>query len=73
MEYENYGAENKKDFHKAFFQMENIVENLFVDCQRRLEKNIRKHMNATGSTFEKKGNGGEPHKTPPLCHHLLLV
>ena len=65
MEYEIYGAENKKDFHKAFFQMANIVENLFVDCQRRLEKNIRKHMSAAGDTSEKNVNGVEPPKTPP--------
>ena len=61
---EDYGTEDEKDFRKSFYQMTDKVENLFSYYQRRLEKNIRKQINTTGSTSRNKGNGGDHPCTP---------
>ena len=62
---ENYGVEDEKDFRKAFYHMVDMVHNLFVDYQRRLEKEIKKQMREASSTSMNKGNGGDPPKTLP--------
>ena len=47
---ENYGEEDDNSFHKDFYQMVDMVEKLFGDYQRRLEKKIKKKMSVAGST-----------------------
>ena len=42
MENEDYQGEDEKAFHKAFYQMEDTIEKLFVDYQDRVEKNKMK-------------------------------
>ena len=50
---EEYQEEDEKAFHKAFYQMENQLEKLFVDYQERLEKKEK----AKNNDF---GKGGDP-------------
>ena len=42
VEDEDYGAKDEKDFHKVFYIMADMIEKLFSDYQRILEKKITK-------------------------------
>ena len=57
---ESYREEDEKAFHKAFYQMSDRVEKMFVDYQERLEKKKEKKENAQNNALGKGGDPSEP-------------
>ena len=55
---EDYQEEDEKDFHKVFYQMEDMVEFFFVDYQDRLEKKKTKKEKEENIAL---GKGGDPY------------
>ena len=57
---EEYREKDEKAFHKAFYQMADIVETLFADYQERLEKKKTKKEKEENNALGKGGDLFEP-------------
>ena len=60
MTYEVYREEDKKAFHKYFYQMIDIVEKMFADYQERLENKKTKKEKAKDNALGKGKDLNEP-------------